>query len=55
MDAVVPWYLGRTLVLDDTFVDTLAESYIRITALKSAAAADQAQILKRRKCANIIQ
>ncbi|KAI8437374.1 hypothetical protein MSG28_011712 [Choristoneura fumiferana] len=46
---LVPWTLGRTLVWDATCVDTLAASHIQSTALRAGAAAEQAQINKRRK------
>lgn len=46
---LVPWRLGRALVWDVTCVDTLAPSHISSTRHGAGAAAENAQILKRRK------
>ncbi|CAH2235115.1 jg7524 [Pararge aegeria aegeria] len=41
--------MGRALVWDATCVDTLAASHLPSTSQKAAAAAESAQMLKRRK------
>ncbi|CAH2232086.1 jg4760 [Pararge aegeria aegeria] len=46
---IVPWSIGRALVWDATCVDTLAASHLPSTSQKAAAAAESAQMLKRRK------
>ncbi|XP_047991091.1 uncharacterized protein LOC125230111 [Leguminivora glycinivorella] len=51
---LVPWKLGRTLVWDATCVDTFAQSHIQGTRIQAGAAADQAQILKRRKYSSLL-
>lgn len=52
---LVPWKLGRALVWDATCVDTFAQSHIQATSLNAGAAADQAQILKRRKYSTLLK
>ncbi|CAH2268990.1 jg16015 [Pararge aegeria aegeria] len=46
---IVPWSMGRALVCDATCVVTLAASHLPSTSQKAAAAAESAQMLKRRK------
>ncbi|CAH2242598.1 jg2443 [Pararge aegeria aegeria] len=46
---IVPWSMGRALVWDATCVDTLAAPHLPSTSQKAAAAAESAQMLKRRK------
>lgn len=38
-----PWQIGRSLIWDVTIVDTLAKSYVHLTANKPGAAADLAE------------
>jgi hypothetical protein len=52
---LVPWRLGRALVWDATCVDTFAQSHIQGTRSQAGAAADQAQVLKRRKYSSVIK
>jgi hypothetical protein len=52
---LVPWKLGRALVWDATCVDTFALSHIQATRSQAGAAADQAQLLKRRKYSSLVQ
>lgn len=48
---LVPWSLGRHLAWDATCVDTLAPSHVQGSARRPGTAADQAQTIKRRKYA----
>lgn len=50
---LVPWCLGRALVWDATCVDTLAPSNITSSARSVGAAAERAQLMKRRKYSQI--
>ncbi|KAI8423271.1 hypothetical protein MSG28_014298 [Choristoneura fumiferana] len=52
---LVPWKLGRALVWDATCVDTFALSHIQATSSRAGAAADQAQLLKRRKYSSLLK
>lgn len=38
-----PWSQGKSLIWDVTVVDTVANSYVSVTSVKSGAAADQAE------------
>ncbi|KAI8431568.1 hypothetical protein MSG28_016058 [Choristoneura fumiferana] len=52
---LVPWKLGKALVWDATCVDTFAQSHIQATHSQAGAAADQAQVLKRRKYSSLLK
>lgn len=52
---LVPWKLGRALVWDVTCVDTFAQSHIQGTRSQAGAAADQAQVNKRRKYSSLLK
>ncbi|KAI8420457.1 hypothetical protein MSG28_008945 [Choristoneura fumiferana] len=50
---LVPWQMGRPIILDATCVDTLAPSHLAMTSLKAGAAAATAETAQCRKYENL--